>query len=104
MTADNPREPDTPNDAPNDAPNEARNDAPNHAQEAVQEAVVSPWRQRDRGGRLIPPPEWWDLPPEALDALYRRQLQARALERALDPQGRSGTVRAVMARVRGLDG
>lgn len=69
--------------------------------EGVQEAVVSPWRERDRLGRLVPPPEWWDLPGEALEDLYRRQLRARTLERSLDPRGRSGTVRAVMARLRG---
>jgi len=67
----------------------------------VQEAVVSPWRERDRMGRLVPPPEWWDLSSEALEEVYRRQLRARAVERALDPRGRSGTVRAVMARLRG---
>ncbi|TVP50438.1 MAG: hypothetical protein EA350_00635 [Gemmatimonadales bacterium] len=69
--------------------------------EEVQEAVVTPWRERDRAGRLVPPPEWWDLSAEALDEVYRRQLRARAMERALDARGRSGTVKAVMARLRG---
>jgi hypothetical protein len=64
------------------------------------EAVLSPHRRRDAEGRPVPPPEWWDLPPDAHDEVERRALEARALERALDPRGRSGTVRAVMARLR----
>ncbi len=66
---------------------------------ALAEAVLSPHRQRDREGRLVPPPEWWDLPPEALDELFREGMRARLMEKALDPQRRSGTVRAVMARL-----
>ncbi len=74
------------------------------AEEAVLvEAVLSPRRARDASGRLGPPPEWWDLPPETLEAVYRAQLGARALERALDPRGRSGTAHAVMARIMGLE-
>jgi len=45
------------------------------------------------------PPAWFDLPPGALDQLFRRQLFAREVERALDPEGLSTTVRAVLARL-----
>jgi hypothetical protein len=69
--------------------------------EPLMEAVVSPHRRRDLEGRPEPPAEWWDLSPEELDEAFRRTLEARALERALDPRGRSGTVKAVMARVGG---
>jgi hypothetical protein len=69
--------------------------------ELLHEAVLSPRRTRDAHGRLEPPPEWWDLAPEVLERVYRSQLHARALERALDPRGRSGSVRAVMARIEG---
>lgn len=65
------------------------------------EAVLSPHRTRDREGRPMPPPEWWDLPPEAQDDVFREGLRARMIERALDPRGRSSTVRAVMARLGG---
>jgi hypothetical protein len=71
------------------------------ANEPLLEAVLSPYRRRDVHGRPVPPPEWWDLSPEALDELHRRTLEARILERARDPRGRSGTVRAVMARLQG---
>ncbi len=72
--------------------------------DALVEAVLSPHRERDGSGRLAPPAAWWDLPPEALDSVYVRALEARRLERAAHPHGASGTVRAVMAWVseRGL--
>jgi hypothetical protein len=66
---------------------------------ALIEAVLSPHRERDRDGRLVPPPEWWDLPPDAHDELAREGIRARLLEKAMDPRGRSGTVRAVMVRI-----
>ncbi|MEX2530785.1 MAG: hypothetical protein WD960_08430 [Gemmatimonadota bacterium] len=69
--------------------------------EVLLEAVLSPHRDRDAEGRLKPPPEWWDLAPEALEEVHRRAMEARWLEAHLDPRGRSGTVRAVMGRVRG---
>jgi hypothetical protein len=64
------------------------------------EACVTAHRIRDAEGRPEPPPEWWDLPAESLDRVYRHQLQARELERRLDPEGLSTTVRAVLARMR----
>ena len=67
--------------------------------DALIEAGVSAHRERDRDGRPVPPPAWWDLAPEDLDELYRRQMAQRALERAVDLEGRSGTVRAVLERI-----
>lgn len=69
-------------------------------QDLLVEAVLSPHRDRDREGRPIPPPAWWDLPPRAMGALHAAALEARQLERALDPDGLSGTARAVLARIR----
>ena len=40
-----------------------------------------------------------DLTPEGREEAYRLSVQLRALEAALDPQGRSSTVRAVLARL-----
>lgn len=65
------------------------------------EAATTAHRERDLEGRLVPPPAWWDLAPEALDELFRRQVLAREVERALDPEGLSGTARAVMGRIGG---
>jgi hypothetical protein len=68
-------------------------------QNTLIEASLTAHRQRDADGRLLPPPEWWDLAPDALDELYRRQLQSRELERLIDPRGLSSTIRAVRARL-----
>jgi hypothetical protein len=70
-----------------------------HEQELLLEAAATPYREHDREGRLVPPPAWWDLSPEAREALFSRQLASRALERAVDPSGQSATVRAVLARL-----
>lgn len=67
--------------------------------DALIEAGVSAHRERDREGRLVPPPEWWDLAPEDVEELFRRQIVSREVERAMDPEGRSATVKAVLARL-----
>lgn len=69
--------------------------------ETLVEAVLTAYRSRDREGRIMPPPEWWDLHPDARQEAHRSSLEARRIERALDGRGRSGTVRAVMDRIRG---
>lgn len=65
--------------------------------DALIEAGVSAYRERDLEGRPVPPPAWWDLSPDDLDELYRRQSAQRALERAIN--GYSSTVNAVLARL-----
>jgi hypothetical protein len=66
---------------------------------ALIEASVTAYRERDLEGRLVPPAEWWDLAPEALDELFRRQVLTREIERVMDPQGQSATAKAVLARI-----
>jgi hypothetical protein len=66
------------------------------------EASVTAHREHDLEGRLVPPSAWWDLAPEALDALFQRQLLTREIERVMDAQGQSSTVKAVLARIEGL--
>lgn len=68
---------------------------------ALIEASVTAYRERDLEGRLVPPAEWWDLAPEALDELYASQLLTREIERVLDPQGQTATAKAVLARIEG---
>ncbi len=63
------------------------------------EAGVTAHRERDLEGRLVPPAAWWDLSPEDLDELFRRQVLTRELERALDPSGQSAAVKAVLGRL-----
>lgn len=65
------------------------------------EGAVTARRERDVEGRIVPSPGWWDLSPEDLDALFLEQTFAREVERVLDPQGMSGTVRAVLAVIAG---
>jgi len=69
--------------------------------DALIEAALTAYRDRDRDGRLVPPPAWWDLPPDALDDLFEAQLLARDVERRTDPDGMSGTARAVLGRIGG---
>jgi hypothetical protein len=73
----------------------------NGEHDSLIEAALTPYRERDREGRLVPPPEWWDLAPERLDVLFREQILAREVERAIDTEGLSGTARAVLRRIRG---
>ena len=61
------------------------------------EQGVSAHRARDAEGRPVPPPAWFDLSPEDMDEVVRRQFQQRAMERAI--AGYSGTVRAVLVRI-----
>ncbi len=70
-----------------------------HENDALVESCVTAFRERDAEGRPVPPAAWWDLSPESLDELYGRQALARELERALDPDGLSGTARAVLERI-----
>ena len=66
------------------------------------EAAVTAHRERDREGRVVPSAAWWDLSPQDLDTLFVEQTVARELERAIDADGMSGTMRAVLARFRGI--
>lgn len=69
------------------------------ALETLLEAATTAYRERDAEGRLVPPPAWFDLPPDALPALYARQVLAREVERQLDPEGYSATAQAVLVRL-----
>jgi DNA-directed RNA polymerase specialized sigma24 family protein len=67
--------------------------------EIMIEQACSAFRDRDRWGRILPSPAFLDLAPEARAQLFQLQLETRELERALNPAGRSGTVRAVLQRM-----
>jgi hypothetical protein len=64
------------------------------------EAVTSAWRPRDRDGRTLPHPAWADLPPAGREAASEAARAQRVVEAALDPNGWSSTVRAVLGRLR----
>jgi len=63
------------------------------------ESVAGAWRDRDASGRAVPPPAFWDLAPDDRLLAFDAQVATRELERAVDPGGFSGTVRAVMDRL-----
>jgi hypothetical protein len=63
------------------------------------EEAVSAFRERNTWGRILPSHAWLDLAPADRDALFDRQLASRIIERALDPNGRSSTVGAVLTRL-----
>lgn len=65
---------------------------------ALIEEVAGAFRPRDPRA-LASLPAWHDLSPDGREAAYALSVQLRALEAALDPQGRSATVRAVLARI-----
>ena len=65
------------------------------------EQSLSAFRERNAWGRALPSPTWWDLSPEDRETVSRRQLESRTIERALRPDSRSATVRAVLARIKG---
>jgi hypothetical protein len=67
--------------------------------ELLIEAALGAHRERDDDGLPRTHGAWRDLTPEGREECFRRQLEARALERALDPRGWNATVRAVMARI-----
>jgi len=66
------------------------------------ELATSAYRARDRRtGRVQASPAWRDLDHAGREALYAHTVVSRALEAALDDDGQSSTVRAVLARIRG---
>ena len=69
--------------------------------EALIEEVAGAYRERDPEGRPRAHPAWHDLDDDARRKAFEQALIARRLETALDPQERSATARAVLARIRG---
>jgi hypothetical protein len=68
-------------------------------EELLIEAALGAYRERDRDGLPLPSPAWADLTPEGRVEVFRRQMQSRRVESALDERGWNSTVRAVMERL-----
>ena len=64
------------------------------------EEVSGAWRPRDPR-EIKPLPAFMDLSPDGREAAFEVALRARRVEAAIDSQGYSSTVRAVLARLRG---
>jgi hypothetical protein len=63
------------------------------------EQTVSAWRPAGPSREILPHPAWCDLPPATRATAFDSTLRSRTLECALDPDGFSGTVRAVFRRI-----
>jgi hypothetical protein len=63
------------------------------------EQAVGAWRPTGPLRGILPHPAWCDLPAEVRAAAFDATLRSRAIESALDPEGCSGTVRAVLRRL-----
>jgi hypothetical protein len=72
---------------------------PHDERRGLIEQVTSAWRPRDRDGRIMGHPAWYDLGEDGRVAVYRTTAVIRRIEAALDPEGLSSTGRTVMARI-----
>jgi len=70
------------------------------ARDLLIEKAASAFRERHASGRILPLPSWFDLAPADRESLFDLQLESRLIERALDANGRSTTVQAVLSRLR----
>ncbi|MGC4121383.1 MAG: hypothetical protein QM765_43765 [Myxococcales bacterium] len=68
--------------------------------ESLIEAAASAWRPRDSDGAVRSHPAWHDLDEEGRREAFEAARQMRRLEAAADPQGLSGTTKAILARIR----
>lgn len=68
--------------------------------EALIAAVTSPHRERGVDGEVRPHPAWFDLDDAGRHEAFEQASASRRMEAALDPEGLSGTARAVLARIR----
>ena len=67
------------------------------------EAASAAYRALEDHGRVRAAPEWHDLSVEDRMVAFELQCVWRELEEAADPQGPSGTLRAVLARIDWLE-
>jgi DNA primase len=70
-------------------------------EEALIEAACTAWRPRTVEGNVRAHPACYDLDPEARVRAHDLTAANRALEAALDSEGLSSTVHALLARIYG---
>lgn len=69
-------------------------------EQALIEATLGAHRDRDPDGNARPSPAWADLSAVGRVKAFQAQVEMRAIERALDPNGWDSTVKAVLERLR----
>ena len=65
----------------------------------IEEATTA-WRPRTPDGTILDHPAWADLDPDSRQQIFDETVVVRRLERGMDADGRSSTVRAVLDRLR----
>lgn len=70
-------------------------------EELLLEQVTSAHRERGGDGAIRSHPAWHDLDDAGREAAFEATVELRRLEAALDAQGMSATVRALMRRLQG---
>jgi hypothetical protein len=63
------------------------------------EQAVSAWRPAGPSSEILPHPAWCDLPPASRAAVFDSSLRSRNVEKLLDPEELSGTVKSVLRRM-----
>ncbi len=72
---------------------------PERERELLIEEALSAHREPDPRGGMRPSPAFFDLDDAGRTSVFEQALTQRKLEAALDPNGESTTVRAVLARI-----
>ena len=68
-------------------------------EQSLLEQVTSAHRARDVDGRIKSHPAWHDLDASGRAEAFEETVKLREMERALDANGQSATVKAVLARI-----
>ena len=68
-------------------------------EELLIEQVTSAHRERHADGTIRSHPAWHDLDEAARGEAFEATLTLRKMEAALDPDGHSSTVRALLSRI-----
>jgi hypothetical protein len=63
------------------------------------EAAATAYRPRDPDGTVRAHPAWYDLDAQGREEAFAAAVEARRLERALDPEGLSSSAKAVLGRL-----
>lgn len=69
-------------------------------EELLVEQAISAHRERSIDGEIVSSPAWHDLSDQTRSEAFELTVQQREFERALDAEGMSSTVKALLARIR----
>lgn len=68
-------------------------------EELLLEQVTAAHRERHADGTIRSHPAWHDLDDAGKNEAFEATVELRKMEAAMDPQGQSSTVRAVLSRI-----